>query len=277
MTVPCGQCIGCKLDRSRSWALRCAHEAEFHDQNSFITLTYATEPFGGSLKPMDVTLFMKRLRRKLAKPVKFFMCGEYGSVRDENGQIIPGELGRPHYHILLFGHDFEDKLFFKKSNTGFPIYTSELLTERWGLGHAVTQAFSIEAAAYVARYCTKKITGPKAEDHYQKEFVTNDGEIIRIQVEPEYNRMSNREAIGKKWFSNYHSDVYPKDFVTNKGIKFRPPRYYDKLFEDLEPEAMAQIKETRLEHARQNAVPAKRLSQIGKVKELQAKRLVRPL
>ena len=38
--VKCGQCIGCRLERSRQWATRCMHEASLHDCNSFVTLTY---------------------------------------------------------------------------------------------------------------------------------------------------------------------------------------------------------------------------------------------
>ena len=41
--IPCGQCIGCKLERSRQWGVRCMHEAQMHKQNCFITLTYNEE------------------------------------------------------------------------------------------------------------------------------------------------------------------------------------------------------------------------------------------
>jgi hypothetical protein len=41
--LPCGQCIGCRLQRSREWAARCVFEASRHEKNSFITLTYAPE------------------------------------------------------------------------------------------------------------------------------------------------------------------------------------------------------------------------------------------
>ena len=40
LTIPCGRCIGCRLERSRQWAMRCVHEAEMHDENVFVTLTY---------------------------------------------------------------------------------------------------------------------------------------------------------------------------------------------------------------------------------------------
>jgi hypothetical protein len=52
LKIPCGQCIGCRLEYSRQWAMRCHHEASLHIFNSFITLTYDPEhlPQDGSLK-----------------------------------------------------------------------------------------------------------------------------------------------------------------------------------------------------------------------------------
>ena len=40
MEVACGQCLGCRLDRSRMWAMRIVHESSLYDDNCFITLTY---------------------------------------------------------------------------------------------------------------------------------------------------------------------------------------------------------------------------------------------
>lgn len=41
VTIPCGQCIGCRLERSRQWAVRCVHEASLHTSNCFLTLTFS--------------------------------------------------------------------------------------------------------------------------------------------------------------------------------------------------------------------------------------------
>ena len=51
LTLPCGQCVNCRLNRSQEWAIRCVHEASLHSQNSFITLTYNNDnlPANGSL------------------------------------------------------------------------------------------------------------------------------------------------------------------------------------------------------------------------------------
>ena len=40
LKLPCGQCVGCRLERSRQWAVRCVHEAQMHDRNCFITLRF---------------------------------------------------------------------------------------------------------------------------------------------------------------------------------------------------------------------------------------------
>ena len=40
MTIPCGQCIGCRLEKARQWAIRCVHESKMWEHNSFVTLTY---------------------------------------------------------------------------------------------------------------------------------------------------------------------------------------------------------------------------------------------
>ena len=102
LSLPCGQCSGCRLERSRQWAMRCVHEAAAYDCNAFITLTYDEEnlPADGSLNYDHFQLFMKRLRKAIEpNKVRFYMCGEYG---EENG--------RPHFHACLFGYDFPDKV-----------------------------------------------------------------------------------------------------------------------------------------------------------------------
>ena len=106
LTLPCGQCIGCRLNYSRNWAIRCVHESSLHEHNCFITLTYNDEnlPLNGSLDLKHFQDFMKRLRKKVSVPIRYFHCGEYGS-----------RLQRPHYHLLLFGLDFPDKKFWKMS------------------------------------------------------------------------------------------------------------------------------------------------------------------
>lgn len=157
LQVPCGQCVGCRLERSRQWAVRCVHESQLHKENCFITLTYASEhlPPDSSLHYRDFQLFMKRLRKKFTgKKIRFYMCGEYG----EN-------FGRPHFHACLFGHNFDDLKLWKTQNN-IPLYRSKILEELWPFGHSSVGSVTFESAAYVARYIMKKVTGEAAELHY---------------------------------------------------------------------------------------------------------------
>lgn len=219
MSVPCGQCIGCRLERSRQWAVRMVHEASLHKDNCFVTLTYddAHLPRDGSLVKSHFQKFVKRLRKSIApKRVSFFHCGEYGELN-----------GRPHYHCILFGHDFSDRRLYSRSNRGDSVYESEALSRLWPFGIATVGNCTAESAAYCARYVVKKVTGDAAADHYRR--VSADGEIYYL--EPEYATMSLRPAIGKRWFEKFGSDVEAYDGVVSSGRLRRPPRYYDQLRE----------------------------------------------
>ena len=235
LKIPCGQCIGCRLEYSRSWAVRCCHEASLHIFNSFITLTYdpAYLPADGSLDIEHFQKFMKRLRKKLHPlKIRFFHCGEYGD-----------KTRRPHYHALIFGYSFPDRKLLKKSKSG-DLYTSELLTKVWGLGHASVGDLTFESAAYVSRYIMKKVNGDRAKSHYEA-IDYDTGEIFNLK--PEYVSMSRRPGIASRWFDEYKNDVYPSDTISIGGRLFRPPKYYDKIMKSLAPEMMEQIIEDRLD------------------------------
>lgn len=268
VVVPCGQCVGCRLERSRQWAVRCMHESSMHKQSIFVTLTYAPEhlPKDRSLDYRHFQLFMKRLRKKCGSGIRFYMCGEYG---DENG--------RPHYHALLFGVDFSDKIPWRKTTTGFTQYKSDVLNEIWGLGHCEIGNVSFKSAAYVARYIMKKVTGDQAAFHYC-DIDPETGEILD-EVKPEFNSMSRRPGIGRSWIEKYYSDVYPSDFLVVNGHKCRPPRFYDQFFDLTDSVSFSRIKFARQVDNRKRAsdmTPA-RLSVREKVAISNMGRLVRPL
>lgn len=237
LKIPCGQCVGCRLERSRQWAIRCVHEAQMHVQNCFITLTYDEEniPSGGTLNKKHFQDFMKRVRYQFPKlRIRYYHCGEYGS-----------QTSRPHYHALLFGLDFQDKILLRDSR-GVKLYTSETLQKLWPYGHSSIGDVTFESAAYVARYVMKKVTGKAAKSHYEK-VIPETGEIISIL--PEYTSMSLKPGIGSEWFNDFKSDVFPDDFVVLKGKKLRPPRYYEKLYDIQEAEKMDSIKLSRKRYA----------------------------
>lgn len=232
LTLPCGQCIGCRLERSRQWAIRCVHEASLHEKNCFITLTYDKEhlPTDGSLQLDHFQKFMKRLRKQYGPKIRFFHCGEYGE-----------KYQRPHYHACIFNHDFNDKTHFT-TNNDIKLYTSESLQKLWPYGFTTLGDVTFESAAYVARYITKKITGKNALLHYTK--IDAKGEILQ-ERQPEYTTMSRRPGIGRNWFEKFKPDLYPDDFVVVRGKKMRVPRYYDNQLERDFPFEHDDIKERR--------------------------------
>ena len=268
ITVPCGQCIGCRLEKSRQWAIRITHEASLYDNNCFLTLTYDNEhlPKDGNLVKQHFTKFMKRLRKNYGKKnpyyrcsdplrwkewndnvnnkIRYFMCGEYGE-----------QLGRPHYHAIIFNFDFDDKELLHVKQ-GIPLYTSEKLSRLWtdentgkNRGFCTIGQVTFESAGYVARYCTKKVSGAAKEDHY-KSVDAISGEII--QKEPEYAQMSKKPSIGKAWFDQYYLDIYRHDVMSVRCRDMRPPKYYDKEFEKIDPKRMAYLKKQRLDNAIDN-------------------------
>lgn len=251
LDLACGQCIGCRLERSRQWAVRCVHEAQLHENNSFITLTYGPGHLEAarSLCYRDFQLFMKKLRRSTPEKIRFYMCGEYGEKNK-----------RAHFHALLFGHDFNDKTEIKSAYQGKklqqshsfalptlqatppPLYRSEKLTELWANGRAVIGAVTFESAAYVSRYIAKKMTGDAADRHYT-ELDLDTGEINTRT--PEFSHMSLRPGIGKNWFDKFTTDAYPEGQIVVRGKQATTPKYYDKLFKKLDPAEFSEMQTNR--------------------------------
>ncbi len=266
VTLPCGKCLGCRLDRSRAWAVRCYCESKMHQSNEYITLTYNKEhlPKGETLVKRDFQNFMKRLRKKHGKNIKYFQCGEYGP-----------KLGRPHYHACLFNVEFTDKKLWKIEN-GNRLYTSQQLSDLWSLkgssfGFSSLGSVTFQSAAYVARYILNKKTGEIAKDHYKGKT-------------PEYITMSlggknAQGGIGASWLLKYYKDVYPDDFVVIDNRKHKPPRYFDQLYEKIDPEGMREIRLKRVTTNIKNKPhqTSSRLRSREKIQEAKANRLPRNL
>lgn len=246
MRLNCGQCVNCRLARSREWATRCVNESRMHEQNCFITLTYDDEnlPVRKSLELDDIQSFVKRLKYKFRdRKIRQLYSGEYGDLTF-----------RPHYHAILFGIDFSHDRKLWKIKDGFRYYNSQSLSELWTFGNAVIGDFCFDTAAYVARYCMKKVNGVRAHAHYRRVDESGDEYFLKS----EFAHASNRPGIGAKWFERYgKTDVLAYDRVCvdrgdNRGYS-KPPRYYDKLFERQDPEAYAAMKKQRVIDASDNS------------------------
>lgn len=226
--VPCGQCIGCRLEWSRSWASRLMHEKRMHADSAFLTLTYSdkTLPEAGTLVKRDLQLFMKRLRKVRPEGLRFFGCGEYGETTQ-----------RAHYHVLLLNSCFPDMKFYGNARSGEPLYVSAELNGIWQKGECKVGQVTFESCAYVARYVTKKITGPPAEAHYAGRL-------------PEFHVMSRRPGIGMDYFVAHGREMYQHDSIIVRGHECRVPRYYDTKWNIVDPQHLEMLKRVRRRRAK---------------------------
>lgn len=249
--LPCGQCIGCRLDRARDWSARIMHEAKLHPTSCFLTLTYQREEY--SLNKRDITLFFKKLR--FAHPdikIRYFQCGEYGE-----------QFQRPHHHVILFGYDFPDKHPFKKLGK-YQQFISRELADLWPHGLHSIGSLTLDSAMYTARYVLKKINGEKQEEHYQGRL-------------PEYTTMSRRPGLGKDFYDQFTDDIYNHDkIVINDHTILRPAKYYDRMFEQLHPAKMRRLKTARKKRALENPDNSPLRREVKKeIQQLKQKKLQR--
>lgn len=281
LQIACGRCADCLLKHARHWAIRCMHEKQMHRYNSFVTLTYNDKhlPPSGSLHHYDFQCFMKRLRAQIhsCSEVTRYETGNSQIARQEGGiptpgllytlvgqthSILPkpdlkyfmaGEYGeknlRPHYHALLFGVDFGDRIYQETTKSGHKIYRSPTLEKLWPLGYSSCADVTLESAGYVARYTLKKLPSNKPNNEKQK-LNLETGEITTLL--PEYATMSRRPGIGSSWFEKYHADIYNTGKLYVGTTRVGPPRYYDKKYLDTwgETDQFAQIKLQRALEAR---------------------------
>lgn len=203
VTVPCNKCIGCYLDYSNEWILRCKMELELCEKATFITLTYDNEhlPEKSNLCRKDVQDFLKRLRRRIEPlKIRYFGCGEYGSKGN-----------RPHYHLIIFGFQFDDLIFLKRTKRGENIYRSPMLEKIW--------TFGFSSVGYVdessIKYCTK----------YLQKFAFN---FDKFEVRP-FTMCSTRIPLG------YNALTYEQiesDAIWYHGHKKKLPRSFLKRIEN---------------------------------------------
>lgn len=240
LLLPCGQCVGCRLDYSRRWATRMMLELPYHEHSYFVTLTYNDDnlPIGDkglpTLVPEHVQLFMKRLRKEQSKwtdkKIRFFLAGEYGEKK-----------GRPHYHMILYGFEPPegDLVFLSMSKFGDPYYTSVTINKCWQYGYNLVAGVTWKSCAYVARYIMKKQTGEGAqvyEDH---------------GIKPEFVRMSRKPGIGKFYYDEHAKDMLHDRYIQlTDGLKAPVPRYFDPFFEIDFPDEYEKLSEDRVNTAK---------------------------
>lgn len=230
--LPCGKCRFCRLEYARQWAIRCMHEAQMHQDNIFLTLTYNEENLTNQkLVYKDFQDFMKRLRHKFpTNEIGYFVTGEYGETKK-----------RPHWHAIIFGLRPDDQKKHYTTDRGDTVYTSETIQNLWGKGNTEYGEVTFESAGYCARYAAKKL-------------------VHGLDGQHDYNpisKKSNKKAIGKKWLERYWEDIFNygelRLQIKDKMVTCSIPRYYEKWLMKHNPSAwrryVTQIKIKNLERA----------------------------
>lgn len=272
VVIGCGQCMGCRIDRSREWADRCMLERQYHEYAWFVTLTYDdrhlplvsyADPSTGECKGTSATLnrpdvqsFLHNLRNALSDCViRFFGCGEYGP-----------STWRPHYHLILFGPPLDDLVPVDGARQGgHQYFHSNVIQKAWSIYHPGEMTFKEEllnpnaivqpfcwfeprgmisvaecnwtTCAYVARYCTKKYTGAQAS--FYEDF----------NLKPPFTMCSTGPGIARPYYDEHSMELYKYKYLNIKtettGKKIKVPHYFDRLYDLDYPEEMKVIKETR--------------------------------
>lgn len=198
MFLPCNKCVGCAQDYARAWQCRimCEYESrreQGQEKASFITLTYSDEPSSAEFALDRLRHFIKDIRNKYGKGIKFFACTERGS-----------QTNRLHHHAILFGVDFsEDREVISKRGLNL-VYVSNSLNQLWPYGFSSIGSLDISSAGYVSKYCDKK----------------------------KISRMSSDESVimsrglGKEYFQKHKSEIFDSDYLYFEGNKFKIPRTF---------------------------------------------------
>jgi len=227
--IPCGQCIGCRINRQQMWAFRCLAEASLSPHNWFLTLTYddANLPPRGELRHRDWQLFAKRVRRALG-PFRYLMCGEYGE-----------QTKRPHYHALLFGLDLPDVDRFSVRR-GYPVFKSATLARLWGRGLHEIGTVTPQSARYCSGYVLKDCSAPTWLDD-------TTGELMSLKAP--YGRMSLRPGLGDAWIRRYYPEVFTHGACYAQDTRYRIPDRFKDLLDTIDPDAYEDLQERAVEKA----------------------------
>lgn len=218
MDVPCGNCLGCRVARSRMWTTRIMHELHGWPESGFLTLTYSDEklPNMFTLKKKELQLFFKRFRKaydkKYKKKIKYYASAEYGD-RSE----------RPHYHSILFGYGInsamKDGRLVRMYDSKFILYKvlTGLLVDAWSNGYVTLGGVTYDSARYVTQYIDKKYSGVLADKVY-----------VKTNREIPFQRVSH--GLGMPYFIKDSERISDQLYINERGYKVGLPKYYKDKF-----------------------------------------------
>ena len=209
---PCGQCLGCRIDKEKMWSQRCEYEQKKFVKSAFVTITYddlhlqfKEKAIRPSLSREEFDKYIDRItqnsKAKYGKDFKykFFASNEYGGI-----------FKRPHAHILFFGLDFQrDNDIFKKS---------------WKYGMIKTMPIKPGAIRYVVDYFSKEmLTGDLAIETYDKKGL-------------ERPFISHSQGLGRGLYFENREEIRNTGQLIIGGKQIKIPSYYRSLLSDYDSE-----------------------------------------
>ena len=260
--IPCGNCLGCRLDYAKQWSVRLQHEFLMHPEIEcwFLTLTYNDDALAETflpcnppidrlvlgadslgeaawfpnLYPRDMTLFWKRLRKHFKdSKIMYYQAGEYGERR-----------GRCHWHAIVFGVPLDKKQLHVNgvSELGDVTWRSDELEKLWHssldetmtLGNVIVGKVTAKSCGYVARYTLKK-----AREMWEYDYTNRVRPLVRMSTNP---------AIGKGYIEAHPEIFDVSQFYISNGSKSfmaNHPRYYLKYLSDYDPVRFDELKASR--------------------------------
>lgn len=233
--LPCGKCPECCKDYYTMWATRGSRELAQWDSSLFITLTYSDDnlPADKSLNKKHVQDFIKRVKKRFQStkenPIRQTYCGEYGTLTS-----------RPHYHVILYNCDFADKKPHYLSPQGHQVFTSQLLSDLWGLGNAEFGFATPASISYLYKYILKK----KTRKEKKHALTITDPEGISWDVEHEFIESSRNPGIGAALRG---SPSLKKGFLSVNGVKKKIPKYYMEDLKKSDPSTYEKLKDQKFE------------------------------
>lgn len=235
----CGQCALCRRAKALDRKTRLVDESYCHADSICATFTVAPEhldSLGGLPGWRRVAeLFIQRLQMRLLRKhgihLRYDLIAEYSP-----------ELRRPHFHAALFGWLPADAVPSHRSQSGNQEFTSEELSDAWGLGRTTFQVFTPAAASYMAGHQAWKLGGQLA---FEMLGVRDLAGRLLGQLEPEFRLASRRPGMGGPFFDKHRAQLLALGFSVLDGVRVPVPEYYLKRAERTDPGRVSELRAER--------------------------------
>ena len=281
LSIPCGQCFGCRLKRKGDWATRIEKEAMLFEQSCFLTLTYEDTHLPLVFSPADgverstvskdvLSLFIDRLRMAIRDALAHDLQVASGlrtskrrggglynltsrAARRQADKTVAqirffgcGEYGsakgRAHYHVAIFGWD----------SSGSDVV---------GFSRSSRSGFKLAVSKIVSKAWPFGLHSVQALNWQSGAYIAGyigkaitglgaDAAYDSHGIGRPFQHMSRMPGIGRYWLENFSPECYPKGEVVLRGGKTRsPPAFFDSVFREAEPAAFDALRSERRKRA----------------------------